>query len=203
MLHRLHRFSACVIGSFIVLHLANHLVAVGGVQAHIDLMDSLRRLYRLPVIEVLLLVCVVFQVSSGLWFIKSRWGQRAGFFERLQVISGGYLAFFLLVHVGAVLSGRWLFGLDTNYYFAAAGMHLPPFQLFFVPYYFLAVVAIFAHVACGLYWLSRNRLAATTRKRLAISALLVGIVLAAIIVASFAGAFYEVNVPAEYLDSYR
>lgn len=35
---------------------------------------------------------------------------------------------------------------DTNFYFAAAGFHVPPNQLLFGPYYFLAVLALFTHL---------------------------------------------------------
>lgn len=203
MLHRLHRISACVIGSFVVFHLGNHLIAFGGIEAHLAVMERLRSVYRLTAVELLLLFCVAFQVGSGLWFVKSRWGQRSGFLDRLQAASGAYLAFFLLIHVGAVLAGRLLMGLDTNFYFAAAGMHVSPFQWYFVPYYFLAVVAIFVHVACGLHWLLRHHMNEAARNLAAGIAVLVGVVLAVVIVSALAGVFYEVAVPPEYLDSYR
>ncbi len=46
----------------------------------------------------------------------------------------------------------------TNFYYAAAGMHVAPFQYYFVPYYFLAVAAIFGHIACAMHWLLRDKL---------------------------------------------
>lgn len=143
MLHKLHRASASIIGTYVAVHLFNHLLALSSVEEHIQFMESFRHVYRNPFVEFLLLACVTFQIGSGIYFIKNRWGQRDSFFERFQALSGGYLAFFLLVHVGAVLFGRAVLKLDTNFYYAAAGMHVPPFQYYFVPYYFLAVVAIF------------------------------------------------------------
>jgi hypothetical protein len=109
------------------------LLALSRVEVHIQFMQSFRHIYRNPFIEVLLLASVTFQAGSGVYFIRNRWGQRHGFFERVQALSGGYLAFFLLVHVGAVLFGRSVLNLDTNFYYAAAGMHVPPFQYYFVP----------------------------------------------------------------------
>ena len=72
-----------------MLHLCNQLLAIGGVDAHIAFMEMFRRLYRVLAIEVLPLGSVLFQIGSGIYFIKARWGQRQGVFARLQAISGG------------------------------------------------------------------------------------------------------------------
>ncbi len=202
MVHTLHRLSACVIGGFIAVHLFNHLVALGGIDEHIAFMEAFRLIYRLPIVEVLLLSCVFIQVGSGFFLIKSRWGVRQDFYERLQAISGGYLAFFLLNHVGAVLFGRYFFNLDTNFYFAAAGMHINPLQYFFVPYYFLAVLAIFGHLACAFHWLSREHLVIETRNRLGYVIIAIGALASLLIVLAFAGSFYPVDIPTEYRATY-
>lgn len=202
MLHKLHRLSACLIGAFIVVHLFNHLLAIGGIDAHIAFMGSFRRLYRLPLIEALLLVSVLFQLSSGLYFIKARWGQRQNFFDRLQAVSGAYLAFFLLNHVGAVLFARSVLDLDTNFFFAAAGIHVTPFQYFFIPYYFFAVVAIFAHLACAFYWLTREQLPLTVRNRVGYSIIILGALLSLLIVLVMSGGLYTVDIPAQYKATY-
>lgn len=202
MLHTLHRASACLIASFVAVHLVNHLLAVQSIEAHIAFMQAFRPIYRQPVVEVLLLACVVFQIASGAVFIRRRWGQRRGFFERLQAVSGGYLAFFLLVHVGAVLFGRAVLQLDTNFHFAAAGMHIALVQLYFVPYYFLAVAAIFGHLACAAHWLLRDRWSTAARNRLAVLVLVIGTGLAGLIVTAFAGGFYPVEIPQAYTAIY-
>lgn len=74
MLHTFHRASACIIGAYAVIHIFNHLLAIQSVEAHIAFMDAFRHIYRLPVVEFVLLGCVAFQVISGVYFIKSRWG---------------------------------------------------------------------------------------------------------------------------------
>ncbi len=201
-LHQLHRLSACLLGAYIALHLLNHLLALQGIDTHIRFMEALRHVYRERAVEILLLGCCAFQVMSGMRFLYARRGQRQGFYDRLQALSGVYLAFFLLVHVSAVLFGRMQLGLDTNFYYAAAGMHVTPFQFFFVPYYFLAVCAIFAHLACAFRWLMRERLAFNILERGARTVLVIGIVTAAIIVATFCGAFYPVDIPATYRATY-
>ncbi|MHB1587923.1 MAG: hypothetical protein ACYCRH_13040 [Acidiferrobacteraceae bacterium] len=203
MLHRLHRASACIIGAYVAVHIFNHLLALKSVEAHIQFMESFRRVYRNPFVEVLLLACVTFQAGSGIYFIKNRWGQRHGFFERVQALSGGYLAYFLLIHVGAVLYGRTVLRLDTNFYYAAAGMHVSPFQYYFAPYYFLAVVAVFGHIACAVHWLARDNLSEATRNYFGYTVLAIGVVISTLIVAAFAGAFYHIKIPQKYLATYQ
>ncbi|MEO4045845.1 hypothetical protein AAFN46_01985 [Pseudomonas sp. CAU 1711] len=203
MLHRLHRISACIIGAYVAVHIFNHLLALQSVEAHIQFMESFRHIYRNPLIEVLLLSCVIFQIGSGVYFIRQRWGQRRGFFERAQALSGGYLAFFLLIHVGAVLFGRAELKLDTNFHYAAAGIHAPPFNYYFVPYYFLAVAAIFSHIACAIHWLTREKLSETVRNYFGYTALIVGISVSAAIMSAFAGMLYDIEIPPEYRATYQ
>lgn len=151
-LRTLHKASAILIAAFACLHIANHLASLAGIPWHIAFMEVARKLYRQPIVEFPLLLCVAFQVASGLWFVTHGWKQRQGRVAWLQAISGALLAFFLLVHVGAVLYGRTVLNLDTNFYFAAAGFHVPPNQFFFGPYYFLGVFALFTHLGSAAYW---------------------------------------------------
>ncbi len=120
-----------VVVAFACVHIANHLAALVGVSSHIESMEAARSVYRLRAVETLLLLCVAFQVISGLWLVVAGWKQRHGLVSWVQAITGAYLAFFLLVHVSAVLHGRAILHLDTNFYFAAAGFHVPPNQFFF------------------------------------------------------------------------
>lgn len=198
MLYRLHRISALLISLYVVFHLANHLTALGGVEAHIGFMQGYRKVYRASLVEPLLLACVLFQVGSGITFLIRRRGQRRGFFDRAQALSGAYLAFFLLFHLGAVLYGRAAQGLDTNFYFAAAGLQPGAYPVFFIPYYSLAVLAYFTHLACGLRWLLRQRLPQQTLDRAAAGTMSLGLLLAVTIVATFSGALYPVELPVEY-----
>lgn len=199
MLSRLHRSGACVIGAFLLGHLSNHLLALNGVAAHIRFMDALRHVYRHPLVEVVLLLCVLSQMASGLVFLRRRWPRRQGGLDTLQLISGAYLAMFLLIHVSAVIGGRALLGLDTNFYYAAAGMHVRPYQWFFVPYYFFAIVSVFVHLACAFDWLARHH----RGRRAGTSILLAGgVAVAMLVTAAFAGLFFPIAIPAEYLATY-
>ncbi|WP_341503943.1 hypothetical protein [Gallaecimonas sp. GXIMD4217] len=203
MLHFLHRCSAALLASYVLVHLLNHLLALTGIEAHLAFMDGYRAIYRFQAIEPLLLGLVGFQAGSGLYFIYKRRGQRRGFFERAQALSGAYLAFFLLVHVTAVLYGRLGLGLDTNFYYAAAGLNIQPYTAFFLPYYFLAVLALFTHIGCALHWLLRKRLSLVSRHALGYGALALGVLVATVILSTFMGAFYPVDIPEEFRETFQ
>lgn len=198
---RLHRIAAVVVGVYVLAHLANHLAALRGIGAHIAFMQAVRRVTRSPAIEVLLLAGVAVQAGSGLWLVLGRSRHKTPRrlpFGRLQAWSGIYLALFLLVHVVSVLSGRAVLGLDTNFWFAAAGLNIAPWPLFFMPYYGLAVVALFVHLACALRRRLPDGVVPAARNRIALAVIGAGVMLALLIVAAFSGAFYPVDPPAVY-----
>lgn len=194
----LHRGAAILSGAYLLPHLANHLLALKGIEEHLAFMRAARHLTRIPLLEALLLSAFALQAATGLRLFWRRRGQRHRRFDRLQAWSGAYLALFLAVHVGSVLYGRAVLGLDTNFYFAAAGLQVRPYPLFFMPYYALAVTALFAHLACLLRIRLPARMPLPLRERLAWCMIAAGAVLAVLIVAAFSGALYSVTLPPAY-----
>lgn len=164
-------------------------------------MESARLFYRYPLVEIFLLSCVIFQIGSGSWFVFKGWKSRKGRVPWLQAASGAYLAFFLLVHVAAVLIGRLLLDLDTNFHFAAAGFHVEPYIFFFAPYYFLAVLAFFTHLGCAAYW-GFNASSIKVRKGVIVGATLAGSAISFLIVLSLAGYIHPVEIPTKYKATY-
>ncbi len=146
-LKRLHHYSGLLLTAFIGLHLLNHASSIAGAETHIRIMNNLRLIYRNLLVESLLMLTIGVQLFSGLRLLTNKRRSVKTTFERIHVWSGIYLAFFLLIHVGAVMGGRFLFELDTNIYFGAIGLNTFPFNLFFIPYYALAILAFFGHVA--------------------------------------------------------
>jgi succinate dehydrogenase/fumarate reductase cytochrome b subunit len=199
-LRTLHALAAAVLTLFASAHIANHLVALAGAPAHIAFMEAARAIYRHPVCETLLLACVAMQIITGAALVRRGWKSRRGRIPWLQAISGTYLAFFLMVHVGAVMTGRAL-GLDTNFYFAAAGFQVPLLRYFFLPYYGLAVIAFFCHLACAGYWLAQGR--SRPVRRLAFAApLAFGLCAALLILLCLDGLLIRFEVPGRYLEPY-
>lgn len=201
-LRHLHRLSAMLLAAYLVLHLTNHVVGLSGQGQHIRFMTSIRPFYRNAVVEPLLLGLLLFQIGSDVTMVIRGWRARRGFVAWVQALSGLYLAAFILNHVISVLAGRWALGLDTDFRFAAAGMHVPPLEWFFVPYYWLGVAALFTHVGCAIYWSMLERNSRTGR--LALSGLaLTGILLGGAIVSALAGVLHPVSIPAKYLATYK
>jgi succinate dehydrogenase/fumarate reductase cytochrome b subunit len=200
-LRTLHRYSAVVIAFFVLPHLINHLGSVMGVATHITVMQALRSVYLHPLIETTLLICVAFQACSGIWLVFRGWKARQGAVAWAQALSGCYLMVFMPVHVGSVLAGRFLLHLDTNFYFAAAGFHINPFQWFFGPYYFLAVVAFGCHIACAAYWLLEYKTLAVRHAVFSIT-VIAGVMAATVIVLALSGQFERIDIPQRYKATY-
>ncbi|MEL6944120.1 MAG: hypothetical protein AAFO82_15780 [Bacteroidota bacterium] len=110
-------------------------------------LDAARIFYRNIIVESLLLTSVFIQIITGSKLLFTKRKTVTSFFPKLQLWTGFYLAVFLLIHVGAVLAGRFVLQLDTNFYFGVAGLNTFPLNLFFIPYYGLAILAFFGHLA--------------------------------------------------------
>ena len=191
----LHRLSACVVVIFIVAHLANHLIGLGGEQAHRDTLLALRSIYRNPVVEPILLACFVWQGLSGFYLVVAGWSARRGLIAWAQAASGFTLATFVVIHVSAVFAGR-ASGLDTDLRFAAAGFQVSGWPFFFAPYYFLAVSAVFIHLGAAGYWLlGAGRQGTCTFWFTG----LLGLTVALLIVLMLAGRFYPMVIEAPYI----
>ena len=65
------------------------------------------------------------------------------------------------------------------------------------------MVAIFGHIACAIHWLTRDSLSEVSRNYFGYSVLAVGVVASTLIVAAFAGAFYDIKFPQEYRATYQ
>ncbi len=146
-LKHIHYCSGIILTIFIGLHLFNHAMSIFGIETHLAVMESLRLFYRNPLVESILGIAVLTQIISGTRLVWKKRKMKTSSFEWLQLWSGLYLAFFLVIHVSAILVGRFILKLDTNFYFGAAGLNHFPANLFFIPYYGLAIFSFFGHIA--------------------------------------------------------
>ena len=146
-----HGISASVITIFAVAHLTNHLTGLWGAQLHMAVMTTLRLGYRHPIVESILLVSVGFQFVSGLRLLQHKVAIAESWFDTLQAASGAYLAMFFVSHLSAVFRARYFRQIDTNWLWLTADSLLrDPWSARLAPYYFLAVIALGAHVGLGL-----------------------------------------------------
>lgn len=197
---KFHRWNAAFLCGFLALHFVTHLSGVFGVEAYNNTQNALRAIYRNPVIEPLVLGSIILQIIWGLMLLlrNVRRGLR-GRWARIQAISGGIFLAFAAQHVIAMALARWVDGLDTNFYWPASVMSGAPFIWYFGPYYFLGVSALFVHLGCAI----RLVLMRSKYRPYAQSAFwtlaLIGLTMAIVINLTLAGAFYEIQLPDEWI----
>lgn len=198
MTKKLHYFSGLTITIFVALHLFNHLISIWGIERHIELMASLRSVYRNVFVETILLTAVVIQILSGLKLFLASRKQAVSGFDKLHIRTGLYLAFFLVIHVSAVLVGRLILHLDTNFYFGAAGINSFPVNLFFIPYYALAIVSFFGHIAAIHAKKMKRKVLNLSPEKQAYVILIGGILLTVCVFYGVTNHFNGITLPKEY-----
>ncbi len=195
---RIHHISGIIITIFIGLHLLNHSISVLSIADHIQFMDKCRVFYRNTMIETILLGAILVQIVSGIQLFFSKKSTVIGSFEKLQIWTGLYLVFFFVIHVGAILMGRYILELDTNIYFGIAGLNTFPFNIFFIPYYALAILSFFGHIASIHFQKMNNNVFGLTVEQQSKLIVCKGIVLACIILYGLTNGFQGVEIPVEY-----
>jgi len=145
-----HGISAAVITCFALFHIANHLAGLAGGEAHLAVMKAFRTVYRRPAAEALLVTAVLFQVVSGVVLLRRRL-MTADRFEMLQGAAGAYLLMFFASHLRAVFKARYVRHIDTNWtWLTSSNLLTDEWSARLVPYYFLGIIALGLHGACGL-----------------------------------------------------
>ena len=194
----LHYISGLTITVFVGLHLFNHFISVFGAQDHIEMMHTLRVFYRNIFVETILLLAVVVQIISGLKLFKTNRKLAISKFDKLQIWTGLYLSIFFIIHLSAVLSGRLFLKLDTNFYFGVAGLNSFPFNLFFIPYYGLAILSFFGHIASIHNKKMERNILGLSPKRQSLAILVFGFILTMVIFYGLTNHFQGVTIPKEY-----
>ncbi|CAA9199132.1 hypothetical protein FLA105534_02464 [Flavobacterium bizetiae] len=195
---KLHYISGLTITIFVGLHLCNHFISVFGAQDHIIMMNTLRLFYRNLFVETILLLAVVLQIISGLKLFKTNRKLVLSKFDKLQIWTGLYLAIFFIIHLSAVLSGRLFLKLDTNFYFGVAGLNSFPFNLFLIPYYGLAILSFFGHIASIHNKKMEQSIFGLSPQKQSIIILLFGFLMTIVILYGLTNHFHGVTIPKEY-----
>lgn len=197
-LKKIHYVSGVTISLFTVLHLINHLFSLFGTSTHIELMNYLRVVYRNVIAETILVLAVLVQIISGIKLFLSKRKSKTVFFAKLKMWSGLYLALFLLIHLGVVFLGRIVLKLDTNFYFGAAGLNTFPFNLFFIPYYGLAIISFFGHIAAVHSIKMKRKILGIDPIKQSYAILMIGVALTLLILFGLTNGFTGFKIPAEY-----
>lgn len=150
----MHGVSAAIILLFIVFHLSNHSMGLGGARPYTQMMEAGRMVYRVPIIEFALVALLLLQVASGLT-LAWRWSERTGdTFRVLQIGSGIYLSAFIVTHLNsALISARAIQGIDTDWAWAtggADGLIYGAWTIRLLPHYAFGVFFVLSHLSLGL-----------------------------------------------------
>ena len=193
-----HRIAGIIISIFVSLHLFNHLFSLAGAEKPIALMAVLRFFYRNIFAQTILLVCITFQVVSGLKLFIAQGLHVKTSLDKLQIWTGLYLAIFLIIHLSAVFAGRFLLHLDTNFYFGSAGLNYFPFNLFFIPYYGIAIFSFFGHIAAIHGKKIQQNIFDLSPNKQAIAILILGLIFTIILFYGLTNHFKGIEIPKEY-----
>ncbi|MEA1787702.1 hypothetical protein U1E44_16490 [Arenibacter sp. GZD96] len=195
---KIHYISGLTITIFIGLHLFNHFCSIFGADKHIEIMNNFRHFYRNIFVETVLLLAILIQIISGLKLFRTNRKIATSQFDKLHIWTGLYLAIFFIFHLGAVLVGRLFLHLDTNFYFGVAGLNSFPFNLFFIPYYGLAILSFFGHIAAIHNKKMKSDFLNLTPKQQATAILIFGFVLTITIFYGLTNQFKGVEIPKDY-----
>src|SRR3954468_3030677 len=149
-----HGLTAAVLSLYVAFHLTNHLFGLIGPEAHAAVMKIGRVVYRSAVGEPLLVVAMLFQISTGL-FLAWHWSAAPqGFHRTFQVASGAYLSMYILGHMNSVfIYARSFLGIPTDWNFAIGaptGLILDAWNIRLLPHYALGAFFVLSHLASGL-----------------------------------------------------
>ena len=154
-------------------------------------MKALRRVYRNPVVEPVLVAVVLFQIGSGAVLLWRRTARTSDLFGTLQTAAAAYLAVFLSSHLTAVfVLGRAVMKVDTDFSFASgapAGLLLDSWNVRLVLHYFLAVCCLFVHLGSGARAVMLPHYPLAAANRIAWSIIGVGALAAAVAIVGLAG----------------
>jgi hypothetical protein len=193
-----HYISGLTITIFIAIHLFNHFCSIFGADKHIEIMNVLRLFYRNIFIETILLIAIVVQIVSGLRLFKSNRKIAKYSFEQIHIWTGLYLAIFLIIHLIAVFYGRYFLHINTNYYFGVAALNSFPSILFFIPYYGLAIISFFGHIASVHSEKMGKSILNLSPNRQGIAIITLGCIFTIIIFYGLTNKFKGVIIPKEY-----
>ena len=195
---KIHYLSGLIITLFVGVHLFNHIVSIFGADKHIEVMNTLRLFYRNIFIETILLMAVLVQIISGIKLFKTNRKIAITPFDKLHIYTGLYLAIFFVIHLSAVLGGRFFLHLDTNFYFGVAGLNSFPSNLFFIPYYGLAILSFFGHIASVHQKKMKQNIFGFSPGRQSIAILIFGLIITIITFYGLTNHFNGVIIPKEY-----
>ncbi|ESQ80947.1 membrane protein [Asticcacaulis sp. YBE204] len=197
----LHKVSAGFVFAFLCLHMANHLIGLQDLETHITFMTVARMVYRHPVVEMVVLLAFLLQILTGWALARETWAKKKDFLHQLQAASGVYIAFFAVTHVAFIFAVRQVFNLDSNIYLIVAGLMQTGWMYVLIPYYALAIFALFVHMGCILFDIFKKTLRPVSWMLLVLTVGIGGYV-TWVMMMTYTGQVFTLHVPEEYFALY-
>lgn len=208
---RWHKINACFLGVFILLHLFNHVSGIAGIEAYHAVQKTFRLFYKNPIVEPMLLLSITIQIILGIILLwKVRKPKRRTIWTRIQFWSGLIFLLTISQHLIAFANAQYGLKLDTSFYWPASVMNAAPWAYYFGPYYFLMVSSLIAHIAVAIRAHHINKavknpsidtiMARNKANCMAITMIVVGMIIAALIVAVLGQVFYDIELPKIWRD---
>jgi len=88
--------------------------------------------------------------------------------------------------------------LDTNFYFGVAGLNTFPLNLFFIPYYGLAIISFFGHISAVHSKKMKSKIFGIDTIKQSYGILVIGIILTLVILFGLTNRFNGIEIPKEY-----
>ena len=182
-----HRFSAAVLGLFILGHIINQSLAFVSVPSYAGMRSGMRLATQQSISYVVILAAVAIQIVTGAT-MALRNVRAEAVARNLQAVSGWYLAVFLFAHVFAAFFLARPAGAPP-----VATSLVPPYLLTSVrttaqlPYYLLGVTAFLVHVGVYARLAALAYLAESSVRRLSYVATLAGAMVVATVGLSLCG----------------
>jgi hypothetical protein len=142
----------CLLGGFLIAHVANHHLAAWSVELHDAGLKWLRLWYRSEWVEPALVTLLMVMLGTGVPMVLHYARQRMDAFRVVQAATGVYVGVFILSHGSAVSFARSA-GVETDWFFAAGPDSLldgSPLLARLIPHYMFGTFFLIVHVACGL-----------------------------------------------------
>lgn len=190
-----HRLSAVLVGAFIVSHLGVHLMAVVSPEAHGAGLAYMRQFYYDPLYEAILIIAILIQIVSG--YAELKLIGKSGW-RLVRNVSGLYLMWFLLIHVGTVLYARHIDFMPTNFYWVAGSLAYDPLKYAVMTFYALGVFSFFAHMI-AVWRLTWKRMPGIVLE----FSWGIAILTTTLIILAFAGLLYQLEIPASVSEYYE
>lgn len=148
---QIQALSGLVFLLFVLVHLANTMVAIGGPDAYNAFQRGARRVYQFPPVEVLVLALpLLVHVAAAITRLRRSGFRRPGqsWRARLHRYTGYYLLLVIFGHVAAVRGSSLFFGVHPEFGGVSFTLWWLPWN--FYPYYVLFALCAVYHGLNGL-----------------------------------------------------